>query len=188
MIVTRDSIQGQTQDGDNGRATTVEYLSLNAGASAGKRAVSGSTLVATSASATVLQPRLTPKNSPGETASVSEGRYIDGDHPSMVDDGRTASVSIAGGNDAAPTLSILRRARTTLEPQGSHGFIHFLLSSEKKNIKNSSVMEWSSVSLRQDLSHENTNPLTENSWSNKLVHANEDPFQTLFGSHSRGCH
>lgn len=55
------------------------------------------------------------KLSPGETATVSEGRYIDGDHPSMVDDGGTASVSIAGGDNAAPTLSILQRARTTHE-------------------------------------------------------------------------
>lgn len=55
------------------------------------------------------------KLSPGETATVSEGRYIDGDHLSMVDDGGTASVSIAGGDNAAPTLSILQRARTTHE-------------------------------------------------------------------------
>lgn len=52
--------QGQTQVGANGRATTAEYLPLNSDASAGKRAISDGTLVATPASANVLQPRLTP--------------------------------------------------------------------------------------------------------------------------------
>ena len=69
--------QGQTQHDANGRATIAEYLSLNADASAGKRAISDGTLVANPASATVLQPRLTPDKQHPIAFALVIGRACD---------------------------------------------------------------------------------------------------------------